>query len=104
MSSREHIDAEIQSILVIENDRVSESYQVGANSVTRIEAFTKSGMHADIAYVRVYKNGAPHSEFCQHNIIGVYFAIPPADCACLKPDGDPFGNCEQCDPPKRGAA
>lgn len=79
MKSREHIGAEIQSILVVENERVSESYQVGANSVTKIEAFTKSGMHADIAYVRVYKNNLPHSEFCQHNIIGVYFAIPPAN-------------------------
>lgn len=80
MSTYEHIDAEIQSILVVENDRVSESYQVGTNSVTRIEAFTKSGMHADIAYVRVYKNGVPHSEFCQHNIIGVYFAISSHQC------------------------
>lgn len=78
MSRHEHIDAEIHSILVVENQRVSESYTVGANQVTRIEAFTKSGMYADIAYVRVYKNDHPHSEFCQHNIVGVYFAIPPA--------------------------
>jgi len=72
----EHLDAKIHSILVTENERTSESYTVGANSVTRIEAFTKSGMHADIAYVRVYKNDQPHSEFCQHNIIGVYYLIP----------------------------
>jgi hypothetical protein len=77
--SREHIGAEIQSILVVENDRLSESYMVGMNSVTKIKAFTKSGMHADIAYVRVYKNDLPHSEFCQHNIIGVYFALSPAE-------------------------
>lgn len=29
--------------------------------------------------------------------------VPPADgarCACIKPGGDPLGNCEICDPPK----
>lgn len=81
MNHREHIDAEILSILVVENERKSEGYEVGKRGVTKIEAFTKSGMHADIAYVRVYKDGQPHSEFCQHNIIGVYFvtALAPAE-------------------------
>lgn len=79
MSSREHIDAEIDSILVSDTPNGTEVYQVGKNAVTRIEAFTKSGMYADIAYVRVYKNDIPHSEFCQHNIVGVYFAITGKD-------------------------
>lgn len=87
MSRSEHIDAEISGILVFENERASETYQVGTNNVTKIEAFTKSGMHADIAYVRVYKNGAPHSEFCQHNIVGVYFTNPPATSQDILQDG-----------------
>lgn len=48
-------------------------YKVGRNDVTRIEAFTKSGMHANIPYVRVWKGEQPAAEFCQHNIVGVYF-------------------------------
>lgn len=46
---------------------------VGREGVTRIEAFTKSGMHADIPYVRVWCGDHPKAEFCQHNIVGVYF-------------------------------
>lgn len=45
--------------------------------VTRIEAFTKSGMHADIPYVRVWAGDQPVAEFCQHNIVGVYFKRRP---------------------------
>jgi hypothetical protein len=50
-----------------------EYWTVGYGGVTRIEAFTKSGMHADIPYVRVWKGDEPHAEFCQHSIVGVYF-------------------------------
>lgn len=50
------------------------SYWVGNRGVTRIEAFTKPGMHSDIPYVRVWKGDKPEAEFCQHNIVGVYFA------------------------------
>jgi hypothetical protein len=46
---------------------------VGYAGVTRIEATTKSGMHADIPYVRVWNGAHAISEFCQHNIVGVYF-------------------------------
>lgn len=49
-------------------------YTVGRCGVTLIEAFTKSGLHTDIAYVRVWKGESPCAEFCQHNIVGVYFA------------------------------
>lgn len=49
------------------------SFMVGAGGITRIEACTKSGMHADIPYLRVWKGDACVAEFCQHNIIGVYF-------------------------------
>lgn len=51
-----------------------EAYRVGMAGVTRIEACTKSGMHADIPYVRVWRGDDAVAEFCQHNIIGVYFA------------------------------
>lgn len=50
------------------------SYVVGSCGVTRIEACTKSGMHSDIPYVRVWKGDVCEAEFCQHNIVGVYFA------------------------------
>lgn len=49
-------------------------YTVGRSGVTRIEACTKSGMHADIPYVRVWAGDVAVAEFCQHNIVGVYFA------------------------------
>lgn len=76
--SFEHLEgAEIISITVVEEGSgdgyLYEGYCIGRADVTRIEAFTKSGMHADIPYVRVWKGKRPHAEFCQHNIVGVYF-------------------------------
>lgn len=50
-----------------------EAFRVGVDGVTRIEACTKSGMYADIPYVRVWKGDIAFAEFCQHQIIGVYF-------------------------------
>ena len=59
------------------------AYWVGRAGVTRIEACTKPGMHADIPYVRVWGESLPSfggecvvAEFCQHQIVGVYFAKP----------------------------
>lgn len=48
-------------------------YTVGFNGVTRIEATTKSGMYADIPYIRVWGGDKCLAEFCQHSIDGVYF-------------------------------
>ena len=51
----EHLEG--VEIACIQIDTIPESqaeYVVGGNGVTRIEAFTKSGMHADIPYVRVW--------------------------------------------------
>ncbi|MEW9855893.1 hypothetical protein [Novosphingobium sp. M1R2S20] len=48
-------------------------YSVGRSDVTRIEACTKPGLHCNIPYVRVWKGDVCEAEFCQHNIIGVYF-------------------------------
>lgn len=49
------------------------TYRVGRSDVTRIEACIKPGMYSNIPYVRVWKGGVCEAEFCQHNIIGVYF-------------------------------
>jgi hypothetical protein len=65
-----------QEIAAIQIDTIPESqasYAVGRNGVTRIEAFTKSGMYSEIPYVRVWRGDALAAEFCQHNIVGVYF-------------------------------
>src|ERR1700685_447575 len=51
---------------------------VGEAEVTRIEACTKSGMHADIPYIRIWRGDVCVAEFCQHNIVGVGFAPSPA--------------------------
>lgn len=50
------------------------SHTVGRNGVTRIETCTKSGLHADIPYIRVWNDDVCIAEFCQHNILGVYFS------------------------------
>jgi hypothetical protein len=52
------------------------TYAVGRRGVTRIEACTKSGLHCDIPYIRVWKGDVCEAEFCQHNIVGVYFGEP----------------------------
>ena len=68
--SKEHpIKQQIRSVSVYDGHQ----YEVGRCGITRIEACTKSGMHADIPYIRVWCGNLAISEFCQHNIIGVYF-------------------------------
>jgi hypothetical protein len=52
---------------------VEGGYIVGRNGVTRIDACQKSGLHANIPYVRVWAGDTCLAEFCQHNIVGVYF-------------------------------
>ncbi len=49
-------------------------YFVGDGGVTRIEACAKPGLHCDIPYIRVWADDRCLAEFCQHNIVGVYFA------------------------------
>ncbi len=55
---------------------VESEYVVGRSGVTRIEACQKSGLHADIPYVRVWAGDVCLAELCQHNIVGVYFDEP----------------------------
>lgn len=67
------INQPITAITVFEFEGGAEVYTIGRGGVTRIEATTKSGLHSDIPYVRVYKGELAVAEFCQHNILGVYF-------------------------------
>jgi hypothetical protein len=70
------VEQPIREIDVYLSEEGSTVYTVGRNGVTRIEPTTKSGMHADIPYLRVWKGDVCEAEFCQHNIVGVYFAAP----------------------------
>lgn len=68
------MDQEICILTVVDNGEAGEeSYAVGKGGVTRIEACTKAGMYADIPYIRVWKGDTLLAEFCQHNVVGVYF-------------------------------
>lgn len=72
--SEHPVEQPIREIDVYLSEEGSTFYRVGRDGVTRIEACTKSGLHADIPYVRVWKDDVCEGEFCQHNIVGVYFA------------------------------
>lgn len=73
MEQEHPVQQPISGIIVTEFEGEYEAYHVGREGVTRIEACVKSGMHADIPYVRVWKGDVCVAEFCQHNIQGVYF-------------------------------
>ena len=88
--SYEHLDgAVIKSVAVIGTESKDEWYCVGSVGVTRIEAFTKSGMHAAIPYVRVWKGDRPYAEFCQHNILGIYFYEDAREGLIAAREGNP---------------
>jgi len=58
------------------------AYWIGMGRVTRIEACQKSGLHANLPYVRIWADDECLAEFCQHNIVGVFFeALPPVPTA-----------------------
>lgn len=77
MSIERPENAEIEAIEIDNIPEKQASFTVGRFDVTRIEAFTKSGMYADIPYVRVWAGNKPIAEFCQHNIVGVFFKRSP---------------------------
>ncbi len=72
------VDQEIDAVFAIEGDRVrhDEYYRVGFNGVTRIEKTFKCGSMAAMPYVRIWKGDVAVAEFCQHQIIGVYYEEP----------------------------
>jgi len=74
MSHEHTIEQLMQSIEIDTIPESQASFAVGRNGVTRIEACTKPGLHCDIPYVRVWVGDICRAEFCQHNIVGVYFA------------------------------
>lgn len=47
--------------------------RVGHQEVTRIEGTSKSGMYADIPYIRVWRGNTLAAELCQHNVQAVTF-------------------------------
>ena len=51
----------------------TEAYKVGENDVTQINAVQKEGQMSYIPYIQVWKNDVLFAEFCQHNILGVYY-------------------------------
>jgi hypothetical protein len=71
------VNQEIKEILIDTIPDSQASYAVCRSGVTRIEACTKSGMHADIPYVRVWAGDVCLAEFCQHQIVGVWFSPSP---------------------------
>ena len=73
MSIEHPVEAEIRIVQIDTIPGVESQYEVGSYGVTRIEACTKPGMYADIPYIRVWKGENAVAEFCQHNIVGVYF-------------------------------
>ncbi len=75
--SEHPVNQEIKEILIDTIPESQASYAVGRSGVTRIEACTKSGMHANIPYVRVWAGDICLAEFCQHSIVGVYFSSTP---------------------------
>ena len=72
------VQQKISDIVIDTIPESQASYSVGRNGVTRIEACTKSGMHANIPYVRVWADDICLAEFCQHQIVGVYFSAEAA--------------------------
>lgn len=86
MELREHpVRQDIESIVIhygvetipdVVSAPVIVGHTVGEDGVTRIEACEKSGMHAMIPYVRVWRSDVCVGEWCQHNIVGVHFKAP----------------------------
>ena len=85
------IDQPITRILISEGDGWSNTFMVGASGVTRIEATEKAGPCGDIPYVRVWHGDAVVAEFCQHNIVGVYFG--PRGSNLIDSSKPPTGYC-----------
>lgn len=65
----------MSEISEIQIDDPQNMCRVGKNGITCIEAFEKSGLASNIPYARVWKGDEPIAEFCQHQIVGVYFKV-----------------------------
>lgn len=71
------IQQPILSVVVTQDDYQHQAqgcaYCVGRGGVTRIEACQKNGEYTHIPYIRVWADEKCLAEFCQHNIVGVFF-------------------------------
>lgn len=54
------------------------AYRIGDCDITRIEIVNKEGMYSYIPYVRVWQGDKLFAEFCQHNLVGVWFEVSDA--------------------------
>lgn len=74
--SKEHpVTQAVKSLwLFASPENGEEGFTVGSNGVTRIEQTVKSGMYADIPYLRVWRGEYCLGEYCQHNIMGITFS------------------------------
>jgi hypothetical protein len=79
MAGLHPVQQQIRAIDIDNIEGVQGGYLVGRNNVTRIEATSKPGLHCDIPYVRVWAGETCIAEFCQHNIVGVYFDPAPVE-------------------------
>lgn len=74
------IDQPIRAVLVSELEGGGEHHAIGTRInnevITHFEAAIKSGMYSNIPYVRAWAGDKCLAEFCQHNIVGVYFGAP----------------------------
>lgn len=62
---------QIQYVSIYATSDGDETITVGYNGVTRIEKYRDE---IDlVSYVRVWKGDDVHAEFCQRNILGVYY-------------------------------
>lgn len=68
------VDQPIESVRLPDENGVAHWYVANGCPVTRIEACQKSGPHANLPYVRVWEGEQCVGEFCQHHLLGVYFA------------------------------
>lgn len=73
MSLEHPIEQVIEWLQVDAIEHQETTWRVGRTEVTRIEACTKSGMHADIPYLRVWQGDHCAAEYCQHAIVGIGF-------------------------------
>ena len=71
MSSEHPIKQPIIGVSIADGGGIGD-FNVGRNC-SRIEATTKSGLHADLPYIRVWLDDTALMEICQHNCHAVYF-------------------------------
>jgi len=75
--NREHPVRQKIEQITFSQDGGDSYFTVGKLGVTKIEATTKSGMHSNIPYIRVWSGDMCIAEFCQHGLLGVFYSDEP---------------------------